>query len=415
PVEAAPGALERAVSLLRDSGDTEPVMAVADYVLQPSVATKIVARIERINQVLGLQLTADAISGHLKTLAFQVDNSDDPKVLAVTSPWWRTDIQSEDDLAEEVIKLVGYDHVPATLPLWQPTQINFDKTWPQRWKAKATLKSAGLFEVATYSFISAHQIDFLGRLPQDFLALANPLSTEQAYLRTDLLASLLSVAERNRMYSKNFGMFEFSKVYVPKSKGELPEEPIHLGVLVRSEHHSYKQVKAVLDRLSRVFNVPIQVVPHKLEESAAYPNRAGYLQLGDTHIGWIGQLHPDLANQLKLDGEVAYMELVWEPFLAAAKPKQSAVRGRFPTAMRDVAVVVDRAVTWDELAAALEGHTITFINDYYGDELGSEKKSIAFQLTVQYPDRTPTDTDAEKAVNEVVGKLKQHLKAVLRA
>ena len=210
-------------------------------------------------------------------------------------------------------------------------------------------------------------------------------------------------------------MYEFSKVYIPRGKGELPDESLRLGLLRRADRDAYRQVKGMLDRLARVFNVVVRVVPGEVDKQVAYPNRAGYLQLGDKRIGWIGQLHPNLTDRLKIDGEAAYLELEWDYFLAAARPKQHRPRTRFPSATRDIAVVVEREVTWDSIAEVIGRYDVAFMNDYYGDELGPGKKSVAFQLTVDYPDRTPTDADADQAAGEIANKLHKHFGAELRA
>ncbi len=354
------------------------------------------------------------IAEQLANLGFSTDNRQSESI-DVSVPWWRPDVQTEDDLAEEVIKLVGYDQLPATLPAWQPNRISFDRNWPERWQAKAVLRSAGLFEVMTYSFISRSQIEFLGRPLEDHLKLKNPLSSEQDYLRTDLLPSLLAAAERNRTYAKAFGMFEFSKVYLPKAPGELPRESLRLGVLRRGQGDGYPQVKAVLDRLGRTFNAPVRVLPAALNEGVALRGRVGCLQLGDTTVGWIGELDPGLTAQLKLDGGIGYFELDWEPFLAAASPKQYRGSSRFPSAIRDIAVIVPRELAWAEIAAALTNYETHFKSDYYGEGLGEDKKSVAFQLIISYPERTPTDKDAEQVVEAVTNTLRERFNAELRA
>jgi phenylalanyl-tRNA synthetase beta chain len=413
PVELAPIVLARALQLFAELADGRPVSRVADHFQSPSVETHIVIDPKRISGFLGLKLTGEQIANELSKLEFELpaDVSD----LTVVPPWWRPDVQAEADVAEEIIKLVGYDQLPATLPAWAPKTISFDGVWPRRWQTVGVLRSLGLFEVLTYSFISNDQITSLGRTPDQHLKLKNPLSIEQAHLRTDLLPSLLKVAELNRTYGSRFGLFEISKVYHPRAAGELPDEPTHLAVLVRAETDGYREVKSALDRLSREFNIHLELQPGVEGEKAAHPTRSATISLGKAKIGWIGQLHPELVAPTKLGGEVGYLEIDWSQFIGAATPVVYRQPSRYPAVMRDISVVVDRQLTWQEVATALTDHHPIFVSDYYGSELPSDKKALALRLTFVSDTKTLTDADADAELKKVVHLLKERFQAELRA
>lgn len=409
PVQAAPLALARATSLLEDLAGAKLLAGPVDRLRFTPKATRLAVRADRVAALLGMKLSATSMQNELAKLGFVVTGSKD--MMNVEVPWWRPDVTSEEDIAEEVITTLGYDKLPATLPAWEPAAVEFDSTWAPRWQAKAVLQSLGLFEVVTYSFIGEDQIRALGRSTKQSLKLKNPLSSEQAYLRTDLLPSLLRVAERNRAYRRHFGLYEFSKVYRPGKPAELPDEPLHVAILVRASADGYRGAKAALDRLSRSLNVEVVVRPGGVEAGVAHPTRSGQVRADGKLIGWIGQLHPKIVQPTKLGGEVGYLELNWDQFMVAARPRRYQAASRYPAISRDLSVVVDRGVTWQQIKAELKVEAVTFVDDYYGDDLPTTKKAVTIRLRFSANDRTLTDTEANQRLAAVWRRLQQRFSA----
>ncbi|HSX48576.1 MAG TPA: phenylalanine--tRNA ligase subunit beta, partial [Candidatus Nanoarchaeia archaeon] len=202
-----------------------------------------------------------------------VEDLDD--YVAVTAPWWRPDVRTEEDVLEEVGRMVGYDTLKPRLPAWQPTVVKNDRFWPKVWLARSSLQGLGMFEVITYSFVSKQLLQDFSYDLSKHLKLKNPLSTEQEYLRSELLPSLVSAVSRNANYNNDFGLYELSNVYKAKAGDSLPEEPRHLGVVSRK---GYMGVKAALDLLGREFHIEPTVKPRK--SAALHPARAGQVWLG---------------------------------------------------------------------------------------------------------------------------------------
>jgi phenylalanyl-tRNA synthetase beta chain len=414
PVDLAPIALRRAIGLLEELTEAKLTAGPVDHLQTPSVLTAMTASSGRINALLGLELSAARMAEELTKLHFKAE-TDSQEELSIGVPWWRPDVRTEEDIAEEVIKLVGYDQLPATLPAWKPAAIEFDSSWEPRWRAKGVLRSCGLFEIVSYSFVSQEQITTLGRDPHSFLKLKNPLSRQQSHLRIDLLPSLLQVAERNRTYARRFGLYEFSKVYQPRSQGELPLEPLHLGILIRAEAGGYRRVKAVLDRLSTVFNVPVELrLGRSQAATEVHPTRSAELLVGKEVIGWIAQLHPVLTTRLKLGGEVGYLEFDWERFIAAARPHLHQPASRFPAVSRDISIVVDRAVSWQQVRSVLATEAVSFIDDYYGSEVPAGHKAMTIRFSFSAPDRTLTDKEADNRIAVIIKRLEESCSAKLR-
>ncbi|HSX01713.1 MAG TPA: phenylalanine--tRNA ligase beta subunit-related protein [Candidatus Saccharimonadia bacterium] len=325
-------------------------------------------------------------------------------ITAPALPWWRPDLKESQDLVEEVVRVLGYDQVPARLPAWQPREVAFDTATGRRRRLQQVLYGAGLFEVLTYSFVSEAQLSEAEMPLDDQLKLKNPLSIEQAYLRSALLPSHLAVLERNRTYAKELAFYELSRVFIKREVGEQPDEPLRLAVTMLRPDEAYRHLKGVLDMVARELGAELTVEPVETVAAAAVsslgrafaPGRVAVVKLGRQVLGYAGQLQPALLQRRKLAGEAAYLELDVEPLLAAARPRAFAGLDRFPRAAREVAVVLPAEVTWAQVAAALVDlpqSQASFVSDYYGDELPAGHKSLALRLTVAHPDRTPTEAE----------------------
>lgn len=326
-------------------------------------------------------------------------------------PWWRPDLKTEEDLIEEIARVVGYDRLPATLPAWRPSSLQFDRQTPRLWRLKDLLAGCGLFEVMTYSFISEDQIERHGSDPKHHLKVANPLSQEQAYLRRSPLPSLLAAAARNDRYARQFGMFEITRVFQPGSgRAELPREPQRLAILVKTADQAYARVKGVLDALEQAGAPSLRV---KAEKSPEFlPGRSAVLLDGKRRVGQIGQLHPDLVERSGVSGEVGYLEIDLEAALPAAA-RQAVAVPKFPPVLRDLNLRLPVETTWAEVKEAIIQTGLAepqFVNDYYP---GGGEKNLAVRLVMTDPHQTLTDQEAEQRVREILVMLKKRLGAEL--
>jgi phenylalanyl-tRNA synthetase beta chain len=257
--------------------------------------------------------------------------------------------------------------------------------------------------------VSVEQIEQLGHDPKGHLKLKNPLSSEQAYLRSSLLPSHLAVLARNRNYAKEVGFYEISNVFLKRGSGEQPDEPLRLGVTVARPEAALAHAKGILDALAWDLNVELVVEPD-LDQVFA-PGRAGRIMLGSTPLGWIGQVHPERTRELKLDGEVANFELDLSPLMEAATVRAFAGLHRFPTISRDLAVLVPADVTWKAVAEAAAPERLEFVSDYHGAELPEGHKGLTVRFVVVNPDRTPTEADATDLEAKILRRLERKVGA----
>ena len=367
---------------------------------------------ESVVRLLGLEVPAKDMIKHLTALEFEVSGL---AKLKVRVPWWRPDVQNSSDIAEEVIKMVGLDALPATIPAWSPQDITFDTRRALTDKVRELMRAAGLFELTTYSFISEEDLQRFDLKPAKHLKLKNPLSIEQAYMRSTLLPSLIKVMSSNQRYAKNFGVSEISRVFQPAAKkGQLPVESYKLGVATMGD---YFAAKSVLDLLARDLRLDLRFVSSK--HAQYHPGRQAEVVLGGTVIGSIGEVHPSLIKEIKGNRSVSFTEISLEPIIDAAHSHVFEPMSRFPSISRDIAVVAKSSIAWADLAevlrAEMPGVGISFQSRYQGKGVPDDSVSIAFRITLSAMDRTLTDAEADKAVTEVIDLLKAKFQAAPRS
>jgi phenylalanyl-tRNA synthetase beta chain len=412
PLELAPLGLARALQLLTEHAGASKPETIVDVVNTPSKVRSVKLRPKHVENLLGMSVKDNIIVQHLERLGFGVQASKDELTVAV--PWWRADVKIAEDLIEEVGRSIGYDDLTPTLPQWRPKNIEFDSRWARQWQLKAALRSLGLFEVVTYSFVSQQLLTDFGYKLGEHLKLKNPLSSEQAYLRSSLMPSLVATVGKNAKYSKDFGLVELSKVYeAGTNHKKQPQEPYHVGIVRRT---GYKGVKVALDLISQVFGVDLEVLPK--QQLALHPLRSAEVILNREVVGRIGEVHPDITAKYKISGDLGYLELDLAPIFAAAGSKKPQEISKFPSISRDLAIVVPDVVMWKQakhIIAGLDLCQAKFLNDYHGPDLPAGTKSMAIRLTFSSMERTLTDKEADTGAATVLKALEKTLEAKERS
>lgn len=344
-----------------------------------------------------------------------VENLDD-YIAVEQTPWWRPDLKEPADLIEEIVRLIGYERIPSTLPAWRPETIQFDRE--RRWlrQVRETMYALGAFEVYTYSFVSKRQLEGLSEDPKNHLKLANPLSSEQEYLRRSPLPSLLAAVGRNEALRDDFGLYEVTSVFEPKPGGGLPDEPRRLALIWRRPGGSYGRVKGALDLLGRRLELALDVAP--VDANPFEPGRSAEVRHGRRVIGRIGQVGRRALAEARIKGEVSYLELDLDALLELARPTQYAAPSRFPTTSRDIALVMPLEVTWAQVRQEIVRTGLAspvFLSEYRGEGIPEGKKSLAIRLVMSDPERTLTDDEAAASEEKIVEMLGRIFKASGRA
>ena len=378
----------------------------------------------RIAQMLGIEVPVGEAKQLLKRIGCAL--SAEGKTIVAVPPAWRSDLTQEIDLIEEIVRLYGYDKVPAASPV-SPLAAAPAPVWDRKQAARVWMEDSGFCETVTYSFISPvwwQTLQFTGRRAER-VPVGNPLTVEQSVMRTSLLPSLLEAAQTNlRRGNQAVRLFDLSRVFFA---GTPPLEPEHLGAVVfgpwddsvwagQGREADFYDLKGVLEGLVRRLGAEARF--EAAGEPFLHPGIAAKVFVGGREAGWIGALHPQVLRTLELPAGLAF-ELAFAALTAPARASVQ-VPSRFPAVMRDVAFLVDAAVpasaVEDALRAAAppELESVALFDVYAGESLGG-RKNLAFHLRFQAADRTLVDTEVEAAVAAMVKSVEMRCGGELRA
>jgi len=384
----------------------------------------------RVSGLLGTPIPRERSRRILRSLMFTTTDTDDG--LDVTPPTFRRDdITREADLIEEIARLDGLGRLPATLPSRHGASGRLTATQRLRRRAADALTAQGLHEVLGWSFVSRESQQRLRLTPSKVVELENPMSADQAQLRTTLLGSLLDVARRNRARgATTLRLFEAGAVYLASADaGErLPREPCHVGVLLAgaSRPPTWRDpdprpadvftAKGVLQGLLDTLRVPWRVTAAQAP-AFLHPGRAARIHVADAPVGWLGEIHPLIAADWELEDTVAGFELDLDAVAphAVATPLYEDLTS-FPDVREDLAVIVaDRVSAADAVAVVLRAGaplvTRAQVFDVYRDpeRVGVGNVSLAIALSYRAADRTLTDEEVAAKRQAIVAALELEL------
>ena len=419
--------MARALHLIEELGCGTVTNLSEDVCAADLTPRKMTASIQKIEALLGIFVPREEIEGILSRLSFAPVLDGDN--LTVTVPAWREDVDGYPDLAEEIIRMYGYDHiVPTFLERASVTGGGLSDAQRLEGKVKEVLRTQGFDEACTYSFYSPKEFD-LFRLKEDAperraVHILNPISEDLSVLRTFLAPSMLQNAVRNiRRGNEEGRQFEIANAYLPRSlpvSGQ-PEEKKRLALAVWGNKCDFFDLKGAAEALEEEFHFRLSC--GRAEIPWLHPGVSARLMLGEKEVGCIGELDPAIALSLGLDKKVYLGELDLEALYPGMSAEVKFVNlPRFPAVKRDLALVADEDVTCaqveEELMRACKYVTKAELFDVYrGGQVPEGKKSMAFTLTF-----TP-DEHAEKAftpealdgfVRKILGNLKFKLNVELR-
>ncbi|WP_432747615.1 phenylalanine--tRNA ligase subunit beta [Streptomyces sp. JH002] len=454
--QAAAAAAQRAVDLLvlLAGGTADPGVTHVSVPLTPRTI-KVAA--DHADKVAGVAYGRETVVRRLQQVGCDVYGSDE---LTVTVPSWRPDLTDPNDLAEEVIRLEGYENLPATLPR-PPAGRGLTPRQRLHRRVGRALAGAGYVEALNYPFIGTPVLDGLG-IPADdarrrTVTLVNPLSDEEPALRTTLLPGLLTALRRNDgRGSHDLALFETGLVFLPTGTettpvrlpvtrrpsdeeiaqldAALPDQPRHAAVVLagareRSGWWGGGRPAGWADAIEAARTVAREAGAEPEVESAQYapwhPGRCAalYVSVDGERVlaGHAGELHPRVIKALGLPERTSAAEVDLDLLQRAGAEALSAPRiSTFPVATQDVALVVDTSVPAGEVEAALRAgagellESLRLFDVFTGEQLGAGRKSLAYALRFRAPDRTLTAEEATAAREAAVASAVERTGAVLR-
>ncbi len=412
-------AVNRACELVEMLGAGEVLDGVIDilnYVPQPKTLK---LRPEKINALLGTEIDAPEMCRILTALGFGVDGDD------ITVPSWRGDVEHYSDLAEEVARFFGYNQIPTTAMRGVTTQGGYSKEQLMERNLGSVCRSMGFDEIITYSFISPTYYDKIRWAADDprrnSMKIMNPLGEDTSIMRTTVLPSMLEILTRNYNYrNKSAHLYELGRTYFLREDG-LADEPKILSLGLYGPNESFFSLKGAVETILASIRAEKVTFETELTNPSYHPGRCAKVYVNGQEIGVLGQIHPLVAANYGVDTELFCAELKFDALFAArgADPVYAPLP-KFPAVTRDIAVLVDAAITVgaleDCILSAAKGllKDVKLFDIYNGANLPKGKKSVAFNLILRADDRSLTAQEADDEVKAVLEALEKDLGATLR-
>ena len=415
------------VELLEAGEVVDGVIDVLNYVPQPRV---IRMDPERVNALLGTDIPPVDMYQYLERVNIVTEKKDFPNGPAdVIVPSWRGDVEGIADLAEEVARFYGYNKIPTTLMRGQTTLGSFTPEQKLENRLGELCRACGYSEIITYSFISPTYYDKI-RWPEDYAArksfkILNPLGEDTSIMRTTTLPSMLEILTRNWNYrNKSARLYEVGRIYLSGGEDGLANETKVLTLGAYGEDMDFYAMKGAIEAILkdiRAKDVHFEGPSGAPSDASYHPGRCATVWSGSDCIGVFGQIHPLVARNYGVDGELYCAELSFDELMNAKGPDPLyAPLPRFPAVTRDIAVVCGRDVTVGALEKCITRaggkllREVSLFDIYQGQGIPEDKKSVAFNLVLRSDEGTITAAQADEEVRDILAALESELGAVLR-
>lgn len=416
----------RTIQLLAELCGGTPVDGVLDCNAYEEKQIRVRLRPAKVNAVLGTDFTEEEIVGAIKSLKFPMEKTADGYMVDI--PNYRRDIEIEEDLVEEVARLQGFDKIPTTLPHGATTEGM--RTPEQRFvdDVKNTLVAFGANEIINYGFISPKEWERLNLadddVRRDTIKILNPLNEEQSIMRTTLAPGMLKTAARNlNRRNQDLLLFEQGMAFLPNGDEELPREESCVAIVATGQsgkgwatpavEFDFYRMKGIVEGLLAKLKIEGVSFRAVSDMSFMHPGRTAALYVGDVYAGYLGEVHPKVLANYEIKPRTMLAELDLTALLAA---KAGVVRyqalPKFPAAVRDIAVVLDKSVSFAELSDAIWAAGGEYLTDvalfdvYENITLGLNRRSLAYNLTFRCADRTLTVDEVNEAFDNILNAVK---------
>lgn len=438
PSQALLGA-KRAAELMRLYAGGTVAQGIVDYYPNPAKPNPLTLTAAEVSRIGGIDLGEPEIKRILESLEFQVVVEGD--LLTVTAPDHRLDIEFSQDLVEEVCRIYGYDRIPTTemsdtLP---PQRNNRDLDLEEG--IKDLLVQMGLQEIITYRLTTpereAQLLPAIASRPDDrpYITIANPITVDRVVMRHSLLASVMEILAANSRFRDRLALFEVGQVYLSGEDGILPDEPRRLVIVMRgpldksswddeegTKAFDFFDLKGTVEDLLTALHIP--GFSFEATEHPTYrPGRTASIFLGDSRIGTMGELHQSVVNTYGIRGDwpVFGAQIDLEAVISRIPDERTVdTVSAYPAVHEDIAVIVDLTLPAAEVTEVIKNSggfllsQVSLFDVYQGDPIPAGKKSLAYHLIFQSPDRTLTDKAVRKQRDRIVKQLAHRFGAKLR-
>ncbi len=402
-------ALDRAANLIQKVAGGKIARGLVD-VYPKKVYPKIIRlNLDYVESLLGIKIPEKEIKDILESLDFRIKTKKGT-LIDVEVPTRRIDVSLPEDLIEEVGRIYGYDKIEAVFPISSlvPSKRNLDVFWEDI--AKDILKEAGFTEVYNYSFFGEKEAKLFGHKEGELIEVNNPLSQEQKNLRTSLIPNLLKNVEKNFKRTEEIRIFELGKIFKNQKTGG--EKNMLSGVLLGD---MFFRAKGVVDSLlnklgiSDVWYDEYKPTPEDSKLSIWHPQKCAEIKTDGKEIGFLGEVSPRIINNFDIQGKVVLFDIDFEK-LSELVSEEHEYRpiSRFPSAVRDIAVLVPRFIKVEEVLNKIYDSGGDLIRDvdlfdiYEGEELPQGKKNLAFHIIFQSKTKTLSSEEIDGIQNKII-------------
>ncbi|MAU08754.1 MAG: phenylalanine--tRNA ligase subunit beta [Anaerolineaceae bacterium] len=436
--------VKRGIELMRQTGGGEIAEGVIDDYPNKPDPVEVTLPIDDVQRLLGMEISIQQAADVLSRLRFEV--TIDGEDIHAVAPDYRTDIGTGDvgiaDLIEEIARIIGYDHIPDTIMADEmPPQMGNTKLTGEE-TIKDLLVGLGLRENISYRLTTPEAEAQLvptgaaSSLPDaGYVEIINPIAADKTHLRHTLIGNMLENAASNSRYNERQQVFEIGAVYLKKDGERLPEEPLHLGILmtgprtasdwlnnVTAPDVDFFDMKGVVEALVNGLHIT-DVQYERADHSTFHPGRSAKLVVNGQDAGIFGELHPLVAEQLRLSGPTIYIaELNLDTVIDAIPPRHEIVPlAVTPAVKEDIALVVPMDMPAARVAEVIQRaggdvlQSVELFDVYVGDSIDAGHKSLAYALTYQTNEKTLKDKDVAALRKRIIKSAEHQLGAKLRA
>ena len=413
--ENAQAAIDRACQLVEEMGAGEVVGGMVDVYAEKREPSRVTFDAEKINALLGTDLTKEQMLGYLKLVELEYDETTNE----IVAPTFRQDIHRLADVAEEVARFFGYDNIPTTLPSGEATTGKLSYKLRIEEVARNIAEFCGFSQGMSYSFESPKVFDKL-LLPEDSklrqaIEIRNPLGEDYSVMRTTSLNGMLtSLATNYNRRNKNVKLYELGNVYLPKALPltELPDERMQFTLGMYGEGDFFSMKGVVEEFFDKIGLHKKETYDPNAGKTFLHPGRQANIIYDGTVVGYLGEVHPDVADIYGI-GERAYIAVIDMPEIVARATFDRKYEGiaKFPAVNRDLSMVVPKNIMVGQIEEVIEKNggahleSYSLFDLYEGAQIKPGFKSVAYSITFRAKDRTLEESDISKAMDKILAGL----------
>ena len=421
--ENALRAINRAVELVELIGAGEVIEGKIDVYPTKQKINKIPLEVEKINNLLGIQLSKQEMIDILEKLEIKVEND-----MAI-APYFRMDLEFVADIAEEILRFYGYDKLETTLANAETTIGTRNKEQKIQKKITEILVNSGLSEIYTYGFVSQKDLELSNindEIKKYTITLQNPLSDEYKLMRPTTIPSMMqTLAINNNKKNQNVKLFDISRNYKNINNeienGEVPLQENILTIGMYGDDTDFYTLKGLVENILESISVSRYDIEKETQNTSYHPGRCANLKVGIDTIATIGEVHPEVLANYDIEKRAYLAEINITKLVKYSRENKKYVEvPKFPAVERDIAMLVDEKIEVGQIEKIITKkgkkllESIKLFDIYRNEKLGENKKSVAYSLIFRDKNKTLSDEEINKAMESIIEELQKTIGAELR-